>query len=274
MRQHFTVVGITSNTRIYAQYEGYTYIPKEKILNNQFDFVVVMAQGKILNEICAEAVSLGILEEKILPCRVFGYSDFDVDRYCNLRKNTPTIFSNSCWGGVTYHSLGLPFCSPLINAWESDKDYINLLSNPERYFNETLKQVGTGISEGIAYPICACGDIKIHFNHVSSFEKANADWEKRKQRINWNNILVEMHTTDKEEAEKFSRLPYKKKVCFVPFKSNDPSLVYLDFCDMDEMKEVPLWKMVIGMARGAYPYYDVFTLLEMGRVEKTAVFLQ
>lgn len=270
--RRFSVVGITSATRIYSEYEGYQYIPKEDITDVEFDFVVVMAKGDAFKEILDEAASVGIIQEQIYPYKVLSYSSFDIERYRKLRKDTPSIFSNNCWGGLTYHSLGLTFHSPLVNVHESDEDYIRLVSNPREYMEKKLELIDMGEEGQIKYPICRCGDIALHFNHTTSFEAAKAGWERRKRRINWNNLLVEMFTENKDIAEAFARLPYEKKICFVPFKTDKPSLVYLEFHDMDGMKDIPLWKIVNGMATGAYPYYDVFTLLETGNIEKICRF--
>ena len=76
----------------------------------------------------------------------------------------------------------------------------------------------------------------------------------------------------KETAAEFSKLPYKKKVCFVLFQTDEPSLAYLEFRNMEGMRKISLCKIVNGMATGAYPYYDPFVLLETGKIKKICNF--
>lgn len=268
----FHIVGITSTTRIYSEFEGYRYIPKENIMQMYFDFVVVMARGSVFKDIFYEAVNMGISKEKIYSYKVFSYSVFDIERYSRLRKDTPTIFSNNCWGGLMYHALGLEFRSPLINGFESDDDYLKLITNPKNYMEKKLNLIEMKTEGKMQYPVCGCEDICLHFNHVTSFAEADMSWETRKKRVNWDNLFVEMFTENAEIAKEFSKLPYKKKICFVPFQTDEPSLIYLEFRDMEGMREIPLWKIVNGMATGAYPYYDPFVLLETGEIKKICNF--
>lgn len=125
----FSVVGVTSSTTVYEEFYGYKYIRKNNINNVEFNYIVVMAEGEGYKEILKEAFSLGIAEENIFNYRVLSIPNFDIDKYINLKKNIPSIFSNNCLGGLIYHSLGLEFTSPLINMFESPVDYLKLLKN-------------------------------------------------------------------------------------------------------------------------------------------------
>ena len=48
-----------------------------------------------------------------------------------------------------------------------------------------------------------------------------------RNRINWYNLLVVMHTEDPKVLEEFDRLPFGKKVCFVPFETTIDSGYYI-----------------------------------------------
>ena len=74
-----------------------------------------------------------------------------------------------------------------------------------------------------------------------------------------------MHTDDTRLAQEFANLQYEKKICFVPFESEETSLVYVELC---ERTKIELWPLVIGMATGHYPYYDVFDLSEEAKITK------
>lgn len=84
----------------------------------------------------------------------------------------------------------------------------------------------------------------------------------------WNNFFVMMFTEEQVEAERFLALPYQKKICFVPFESDEKELVRVDFRNHGCMADVPFWRIVNGMATGLYPYYDVVDLLNEGKLTK------
>ena len=269
MLEKFSVVGVTSNTTVYEEFYGYKYIRKNNINNVEFNYIVVMEEGEVYKEILKEAISLGIAEENIFHYKVLSIPNFDIDKYSNLKRNIPSIFSNNCWGGYTYHSLGLEFTSPLINMFESTVDYLKLLKNIKKYMNEELELISTEYQGGSGYyPVVKCGDITLHFNHYHSFEDAKLCWERRKRRINWDNIFVMMYTEDIDLANEFIKLPYKRKVCFVPFNSDEKELIYIEFRNKGDMINVPFWKIVNGMALGIYPYYDILDLLGEGKFTK------
>lgn len=264
----FKIIGVTSKNIIYSEIMGYECIDKKDVMNKEFDFVIIMVKDNVYNEIFNEALELGIARECIFSYRVLKHYNFDLNKYMELKKNPPSIFSNNCWGGNTYHSLNMEFMSPLINMYENDMDYLKLLQAPKRYFEEKLELVEMGYNKEskIDFPIVKCGDIVLNFNHYSSFEMAVECWERRKKRIDWNNIFVMMYTENKEIAKEFVKLPYQKKVCFVPFETEEPGLVYVDL--VKGMPEIPFYQIVNGMANGRYPYYDVIDLLKETKITK------
>ena len=267
----FKVVGVTSDVSIYSKVKGYTYISKNNLKCSDFEIIIIMAQDNALKAIYSEALHMGIRKENIFSYHVLKQENFDIDKYMRIKKNPPSIFSNTCWGGITYHSLDLEFTSPLINMYESTTDYLKLLRNPHKYMEEKLEFIETGydIYAKKNFPIIKCGDIKLYFNHYDSFEDARDCWERRKLRIDWDNLFVMMHTDNPRLAKEFVSLPYKKKICFVPFESEETSLVYVELC---EKTKTELWPLVTGMATGRYPYYDVFDLVEKGKLTKIVEF--
>jgi len=264
------VLGVTSNMSAYQEFDGYKYIRKSDIKTVEFDCIIVMADGMVYKQILNEAFSLGITKEKIFNYRVLNIRGFDIDKYIKLKKNTPSILSNNCWGGLTYHSLDLEFTSPFINMFETIPDYLKLLKDLKKYMTEELELISTQYeeSQNIYYPIVKCGDVTLHFNHYSSFEEAKLYWEKRKRRINWDNLLVMMYTEDFDLANEFIKLPYKRKFCFVPFASDEKELIHIEFRNKGNMEKLPFWKSVNGMASGEYPYYDVLDLVGEGKFNK------
>ncbi len=67
--------------------------------------------------------------------------------------------------------------------------------------------VGGGYSESI----------EIFFLHYHSEEEARDKWERRRERINWDRLLVKFNDQNgctEELIREFDKLPFKNKVCF------------------------------------------------------------
>lgn len=210
---------------------------------------------------------MGIKEEIIVPLHAMALPGFDFDKYLRIKKNIPTIFAPNCWGGVTYNSLGLEFKSPFINMFVNRTEYIRFLKNPKHYINTPLIFEKMIYSDTTAayFPIAKCDDILLYFNHYSTFEEALLCWNRRKERINWNNIIAMFFEENPDLIDEFCELPYEKKICFVPYSSNNPIHVGIDY-----KKRFPntivFWEVVMGTATGRYLYYDVFDLLLYNKI--------
>lgn len=125
-----------------------------------------------------------------------------------------TIFSSNCIGGVMISELGIRFNSPFVNLWLNAKDYIKFLKWPEKYLNCVMLFCR---EEGVNYPIGVLDDIKIYFYHYSTEKEAEECWNRRKKRINFDNLYVIF--TDRDNCSysdllEFDNLPYKHKVVF------------------------------------------------------------
>lgn len=99
-------------------------------------------------------------------------------------------------------------------------------------------------------------------------EEVEAKWYDRVGRINWDNLFIMMFTNKWESIEAFDTLDYNKKICFVPFENvNLPRSAFsLQIANHNEMRNVPLYKMVNGIPKGEYHDYDLAELLLAGRV--------
>ncbi len=256
------IVGVTSNEKVFVKYRDITFIEKQELTKIEFDYIICMTGKGAYIQIVEEAQELG-LKKCIFSYEIFSHSRVELHKYMELKKNTPSIFSNNCWGGVTYSDLDLEFKSPMINMFVREQDYLKLLGNPKQYMSYSLELKECLYTEvyNRYYPVCKCGDIELHFNHYASFEEAKECWERRKKRIDWNNLFVMMYTENVEVAEAFNKLPYPRKVCFVPFEHEAESLVYVPFRNFEKMKERPFWEVVIGMAQGKWEFYNPIDLL-------------
>lgn len=193
------------------------------------------------------------------------------DKIRELRENTPTIFAPNCWGGITYHKLGLEFCSPLINMHEPHDDYLKFLEDPKYYLDQKLQLKEMYIDDTLEkpFPVVSLGDITFWMNHYESFDEAAVAWERRKARIKWDNLFVMFFDENPERVERFLRLPYEKKVCFVPWETHIDGLIPVLYQNVHYPKtEYPFWEIINNLALGTFILYDDAELILNGKFEK------
>ena len=184
-----------------------------------------------------------------------------------LRENTPTIFAPNCWGGLTYHHLGLEFCSPLINMWETHDDYLKFLSDPKHYIDQDLNFIG--MYDGPfsdPYPIVMLDDILIRMNHYKDFVEAAVSWARRKNRIKWDNLIVMFFDEDPEKLRTFMSLPYERKICFAPYDTGIDGVIRVPYRDYDHIKNKEFWEIMNNLAQNKYIYYDDVSLIFDGEL--------
>lgn len=212
------------------------------ISKQEADFIVVTGGSVDINgpapnvhfgDVLAELKALNIPEDKIILDRVLAVPNFTFDKYKKLKESRPTIFAMNCFGGVVYHRFGLPFYSPTINMFTDDKSMINFLRDPIKHMNAELQfHQNSGYKDGGYYfPIFSLGDdVFWNMNHYGKLgaDFAKTKWNERKQRINWDNVIAFVNTTNPKILDEFEKLPFTKKFCFVPFPSDKESAVYLD----------------------------------------------
>lgn len=151
-----------------------------------------------------------------------------------LKNKEFSILSNNCWGGTVYDRYALPYRTPTIGLWIPPEDYIKLLENPKFYFNNELKQINYREShvadllierkKSGRYDfdlddliIGRVVDVDIVFIHYKTFDDAKKKWDRRKQRINWDNLVVKFNDQNEcktEDYQSFLQLPYKNKLFF------------------------------------------------------------
>ena len=145
-----------------------------------------------------------------------------------------------------------------------EDEYIRFLRHPQIYMAEELIFRESRYQPVLKfdYPIFTMGNVSVYMNHYPDFDEAVRKWNERKARINWYNLFVTMYTEDPEVLKKFDELPYGKKVCFVPFKSNLDSAFYIN---RDLKPEEQFWRIVNLSAYGDLFYYDPFDMLLYGK---------
>ena len=245
----------------------------EEISNSDekfFDVILVVgAKNFGMSKIARAARQLHLLEEKLLGDWIVCIPGFALEKYRKLQRSRLSIFSMNCFGGMLSHTLGLPFRSPFVNLWLSEKNFIDLLRAPRAYMekNFLFKEMARQPDLNFDYPVVALDDIVIYMNHYRSFDAAVEKWNERKQRINWENLFVTMYTDDEKILQEFDALPYDKKVCFVPFKSDLNSAWFINPAIKHGLE---FWNIVNQFGKGNLFCYDPFDMLLYGK--KTPLF--
>ena len=205
-------------------------IDKRELINIDCDLIIVTGHDVDLAPILAEAKELSLDTYKFVLDRTVCLPGFTPEKYKQLRKSNLSILSMGWWAGIAYHNLGLPILSPTINMYTSEEDFMNFLPEARWHFKKDLYFDRTEHNSDldIDYPIFCLGDMQWFMNGFASEADALKAWNERKDKINWSNVLVTMHTSDPAVLERFDCLPYEKKVCFVPFETEFDSGFYVD----------------------------------------------
>lgn len=143
-----------------------------------------------------------------------------------LKNKDFTIISNNCWGGRIYQRYALQYTSPTVGLMFYADEYIKFVSNLRYYVEHELTFIPKTKSKYYQYykdkekyyPIGVLDDIEIVFLHYKSEEEAREKWNRRKARINWDNLIVKFNDQNRctpEHIKAFDKLPYKHKICFV-----------------------------------------------------------
>lgn len=144
-----------------------------------------------------------------------------------------TIISANCWGGSVYEDLKLQYLTPTVGLFFYAPCYIEFLKDLEAYMQASPEFINHSKypeanqyrNQNYAYPIGLLNKkVEIHFLHYKTEQEALEKWERRKQRINWENLFIACTDRDRMTTElmkEFDQLPYAKKVIFTAKKYPD-----------------------------------------------------
>lgn len=166
-----------------------------------------------------------IIRKFIAPFRKIGLNNFGF-----------TIISNNCWGGYIYDLYGMKYMSPTIGIYFFAPEYIRFISNLEYYLSidaepldiEKSRYKDEILKREVNPMIGHVGDVEFVFGHYKSVEDGILKWNKRRKRINFDNILVKFNDQNLFEPcflESFKKCPYTKL-----FFTADKALAKYDFC--------------------------------------------
>ncbi len=149
-------------------------------------------------------------------------------------------------GGVTYEFFGLKKASPTCGIYIFAEDYLKFLKNLKYYLSLEIQIVPAieskhyeqlKVNGDLTAPVGVLDDIEFVMLHYKDPQVAKDKWEKRKGRVNYDNLIVKfsyMNECTPDMLYQFDKIDFEsqgihaKKICFVPNNSYKfPSAVYL-----------------------------------------------
>lgn len=176
-----------------------------------------------------------------------------------LKNKSVSIISNNCIGGILYHDLGLRFNSPTINTLIYGDEFVEFAKNIKEYIDCEL----VCDEKGIEYPIGILAPtnkkiIHIHFLHNNTFEEAKSNWNRRRSRIDYNNLFFiyeHFNKFDDSIVKKFDKLNYHKVVFTHKKFNNIKSSKYIFACRKEKgFGTITKFKNKISGKRNIYTY--------------------
>lgn len=261
------IVGCTAVAPVQLQFgdKNVDFIPLDKVAAQDFDVLLVVGAKQVgMSDVVKAARRLKLSEDKLLGDWIVCIPGFALDKYRRLQRSRLSIFAMNCFGGLISNTLGLPFRSPIVNMFFHEYEYIRFLRAPRVYMEEKLifKEKQLHEIKRYYFPVFTLGNVDLVMNHYRDFDAAKEAWYRRKDKINWYNLFVTAYTESEEFAREFDALPFGKKVCFVPFKSDADSAWYIN----PEIKPgLAFWDVVNHFGTGEPFYYDPFDMLLYGK---------
>lgn len=166
---------------------------------------------------------------------------YELRRWYNkkrIKSRDFTIISNNCWAGKVYQYFDMPYLSPTVGLYFFAEDYLKFISDLHYYFSLELNFISADKSKyrdiliqrkHTNVPIAHLGDIEIIFLHYHSEEEVQEKWERRKKRVNYDNIFIKfskMNLCTEDDIEKFSVLPFQNKFVLNTCKKTKYSCEY------------------------------------------------
>lgn len=184
-----------------------------------------------------------------------------------LNNTNFTIISNNCWGAHVYEYFGLQKLSPTVGCYFFADDYIKLLENFNYNINTKLNFISLNESrhkeelqvyggKNLKAPIGVLNnDIEIIFLHYLNKELALEKWNRRVNRINYNNLIFKFSQQNScldVHIERFDKLSLNgKKICFTKNPNQIECGVYYPGFENED-----------SLISDIYHWHDYFNLIE------------
>ena len=162
-----------------------------------------------------------------------------------------SIISNNCWGGIVYEWYGLKKNTPTAGVWFFADDYLRFISNLKYYLSLEIQIIPMQKSkrfndilaaQSTECPVGVIDDVEVIFLHYKDPTVAKEKWEKRKARVNYDNLIIKfsnMNGCTRDMLEKFDKMTFcdysAKKIMFINKPDNTlKSSVYYPGYEEDE----------------------------------------
>lgn len=170
----------------------------------------------------------------------------NIESELNLRDKDFSIICNNCVGGFIYQYYNIEYKTPTLGLFILAQDYIKFLLDIKFYLSKQLEFIKPRESiyyenfkqfeEHMKFPIAKLHDIEVFFMHYKNEEEATEKWNRRINKINWNDLIIifaENETCNYEMIKQFDALPFNNKICFT--KEDYPEI--RSSCCIEEMKD-------------------------------------
>lgn len=131
-----------------------------------------------------------------------------------------TVIANNCMGGCVLHTMNLPFNTPTINLQIFPEEFPKFCENIREYLKLDVVECKdlTEVQKGYVtrmygsvtdVPYGMLGDVLIQFMHYKTFEEALDAWNRRRVRVDYDNMRFLFHLNQSQyakEAEDFIKL--------------------------------------------------------------------
>ena len=210
------VIGVINNTWGGVSIE----LNQSKIFPpNDYDIILVTGAFGAFKFVIENVAALKLDPDKVILDSTICTYDFNLERYKKLRKSKLSIISMNNFGAIIGEIFGLP--NSAVNLNFTEENFLKFLHQPLNYLNENLL-----VRQSNSNFIYSLNDVQFTAGYPNPQITFNAlsNW-----RTNFNpfNTLVVMYTEKPEVLAEFDKLPYAKKVCFVPFETNLDSGYYI-----------------------------------------------
>ena len=124
-----------------------------------------------------------------------------------------SILSNNCLGALICHDLGIKFDTPTVNLWMTCDDFLDFMENLPTMLKEEVVEVTGSPSPSPVGRLA--GQVTLNFTHYPSFDEAKSIWNRRRERVDFQHMVVVMaDNSNLSDAaiERFKCLPNPKKM--------------------------------------------------------------
>lgn len=126
-------------------------------------------------------------------------------------KSGISMISQNCIGGVLMHEYNMKFLCPTINCYMSMPDFVSFCENLPSNLKVDLREKKDETDH--AFPVARVGELELIAVHYKTFDEFQNAWNRRRQRVNLNKILLIMTDRDgftEDLLPRIAKLPYEK----------------------------------------------------------------